>query len=203
MNLNTTEQAILDAAETLFLEKGYAATSTVQIAKLAGCNQALVHYYFRSKQNLFGIVFRNKATKVIKFVLQIGKEEVPFIEKMRQRVEAHFEFIRSNQQLPVLFFSEISANKDLIREILAEFSTHVPEAYVLLQEELNDAFEKGSICKTEPIDLIFRVFSVNVMTFMMLPLVQIAMDLSDEARDQFLESRKQANIETILKTLKP
>ena len=36
------EQAILEAAEHLFLERGYAATSTTQIAKAVGCNQALV-----------------------------------------------------------------------------------------------------------------------------------------------------------------
>jgi AcrR family transcriptional regulator len=44
------EQAILETAERLFLEKGFAATSTTQIAKAVGCNQALVHYYFRTQE---------------------------------------------------------------------------------------------------------------------------------------------------------
>lgn len=43
------QQKIMEAAQTLFLEKGYMATSTVDIAKKVGCNQALVHYYFRTK----------------------------------------------------------------------------------------------------------------------------------------------------------
>ena len=47
------EQAILRAAERLFLDKGFALTSTTEIAREAGCNQALVHYYFRTKENLF------------------------------------------------------------------------------------------------------------------------------------------------------
>ena len=37
------EEAILETAERLFLENGYASTSTTQIAKEVGCNQALVH----------------------------------------------------------------------------------------------------------------------------------------------------------------
>ncbi|MBQ1851529.1 MAG: helix-turn-helix transcriptional regulator, partial [Paludibacteraceae bacterium] len=39
------EQVILDAATELFLERGFDSTSTTDIAKKAGCNQALVHYY--------------------------------------------------------------------------------------------------------------------------------------------------------------
>ena len=51
------ENKILEAAQELFLEKGYMATSTVDIAKKVGCNQALVHYYFRTKQNLFKQIY--------------------------------------------------------------------------------------------------------------------------------------------------
>jgi TetR/AcrR family transcriptional regulator len=58
---NTFEQAILEAAEKLFLEKGFAMTSTTEIAREAGCNQALVHYYFRTKAKLFDSVFEKKA----------------------------------------------------------------------------------------------------------------------------------------------
>ena len=47
------EIQILQAAEELFLSNGFAGTSTTDIAKRVGCNQALVHYYFRTKENLF------------------------------------------------------------------------------------------------------------------------------------------------------
>ena len=50
---NNMEQQILQCAEELFLEKGFSLVSTTDIAKKAGCNQALVHYYFRTKENLF------------------------------------------------------------------------------------------------------------------------------------------------------
>ena len=54
------EQTILEVAERLFLEKGFAMTSTTEIAKEVGCNQALVHYYFRTKDNLFNVIFEQK-----------------------------------------------------------------------------------------------------------------------------------------------
>jgi len=54
------EQLIVETAERLFLEKGFAMTSTTEIAKEIGCNQALVHYYFRTKAKLFEAIFEKK-----------------------------------------------------------------------------------------------------------------------------------------------
>ncbi len=47
------EARILQAADTLFAEAGYAATSVREVAERAGVNKALVFYYFRSKERLF------------------------------------------------------------------------------------------------------------------------------------------------------
>ena len=55
-NNPTMEIVILETAERLFLEKGFGMTSTTEIAKEIGCNQALIHYYFRTKENLFNII---------------------------------------------------------------------------------------------------------------------------------------------------
>ena len=59
------EEAILEKATSLFLEKGFEATSTSEIARSVGCNQALVHYYYRTKERLFERIFQKK----IKFLL--------------------------------------------------------------------------------------------------------------------------------------
>lgn len=48
MEKENTEQLILKAAEKEFLEKGFAGAKTVSIAKAAGVNHALLHYYFRT-----------------------------------------------------------------------------------------------------------------------------------------------------------
>ena len=68
------EQAILRAAERLFLDKGFALTSTTEIAREAGCNQALVHYYFRTKENLFEKIFEQKIRMLISNIFSIDRE---------------------------------------------------------------------------------------------------------------------------------
>lgn len=200
---SSTEQAIMEAAEELFLDKGYNAVSTVDIAKKAGCNQSLVHYYYRSKKNLFGLVFKKKAEYFISYLMRISETDLSFEEKMTNRIEGHFNFIRSNWKLPVLFFNEIATNKELIEEILQSFSNLPFPAFIQLQGELNEEFEKGNIRKTDAFNLILNVFSLNVMTFMMLPLIKMVSKLPEQEIEIMLEIRKNENVRTILSSLKP
>jgi TetR/AcrR family transcriptional regulator len=199
----STEQAIMEAAEKLFLEKGYARTSTIEIAKVAGCNQSLVHYYYRSKKNLFGLVFRNKAGFLISSLTQINEENLPFEEKMRKRIFAHFEFIKTNWRLPVLFLNEIATNSELIQEIVDNFSKQPFPVFAQLQKDLNEEFEKGNIRKTDAINLIFSVFSLNVMTFMLSPVFQMISKSSETDMENILEKRKLENFEIIMNSLRP
>lgn len=199
----TTEQAIMEAAEELFLENGYAGTSTIAIAKKAGCNQALVHYYYRSKENLFGLVFRKKITVFMSFFLQVSNEDLPFEEKLSRRIAAHFDMIRENDRLPVMFFNEIATNGELARKVLENFSDLPLPVIFQLQSELDAEFAAGRICQTQATDLVFNIFSMNLMAFLTKPLVQMFTQSSDEVMEQLLNERKASNIKTILKSLKP
>ena len=53
--------ALLDAAEQLMLEEGYAAVTSRRVAAQAGLKPQLVHYYFRTMDDLFLAVFRRRA----------------------------------------------------------------------------------------------------------------------------------------------
>ncbi|MCV7281138.1 TetR/AcrR family transcriptional regulator [Mycolicibacterium flavescens] len=52
---------LLDAAEQLLLEEGYAAVTSRRVAEKAGLKPQLVHYYFRTMEDLFLAVFRRMA----------------------------------------------------------------------------------------------------------------------------------------------
>jgi AcrR family transcriptional regulator len=55
-----TKTRILDAAERLFAEQGFAATSLRQITRVAKANLAAVNYHFQSKDSLVEAVLRRK-----------------------------------------------------------------------------------------------------------------------------------------------
>jgi len=56
-----TRARLLDAAEQVILNDGYAAASSRRVAARAGLKPQLVHYYFRSMEDLFIEVFRRRA----------------------------------------------------------------------------------------------------------------------------------------------
>jgi AcrR family transcriptional regulator len=56
-----TRAALLDAAEQIMMEEGYAAVSSRRVASRAGVNQGLVYYYFGTMDDLFIALFQRGA----------------------------------------------------------------------------------------------------------------------------------------------
>jgi len=59
-----TKQKVLDAAEQLFADDGFAQTSIRTIVSQAGVNIAAVHYHFGSKEDLLRAVFARRLEPV-------------------------------------------------------------------------------------------------------------------------------------------
>jgi AcrR family transcriptional regulator len=61
----STRQRLLEAAERLFLEKGYGGVSVRDLTEAAGVNVAAINYHFNGKKNLFREVFRRILAPVV------------------------------------------------------------------------------------------------------------------------------------------
>lgn len=57
-----TPLKLLDSAEELFAQRGFYGVTTREVAKAAGCDEALIYYHFSNKQGLFEAVFARRAT---------------------------------------------------------------------------------------------------------------------------------------------
>ncbi len=201
--VKSTEQTILDAAETLFLEKGFAMTSTVEIAKLAGCNQALVHYYFRSKEKLFEQIFEKKAELILFSVTKDDDPNLPFQERLRKMIESHFDFIKDNPKLPFMFFNEMATNPKRLK-VMVEKMSRIPSS--ILAKNLGDLkkeIEEGRMRDISPYILIQTIVSLNIAPFLMSPLFKEIVNLSDDAYGKMMEKRKQENVLIIMRSLMP
>src|SRR2546427_3435581 len=66
-----TEQRILDAAHAVFLRRGTAGARMQEIAAEAGVNQALLHYYFRTKERLSHGAFERAAMQLMPAVIGV------------------------------------------------------------------------------------------------------------------------------------
>ncbi|MGH7651106.1 MAG: TetR/AcrR family transcriptional regulator [Gemmatimonadaceae bacterium] len=79
-----TEQRLLDAAERLLVEVGYAGITTRKLAEEAGANLGLVHYYFGSMEELFLQVLERFTKDLIARQRAMYSAPGPYIEKWRQ-----------------------------------------------------------------------------------------------------------------------
>src|SRR5437870_52570 len=80
-------EALLDAAERLLVETGYAAISARRLAKEAGVNLGLVHYHFGSMENLFVEALERFTARLTERQRALYALDVPFIEKWRKAME--------------------------------------------------------------------------------------------------------------------
>ena len=197
------EQAILASATRLFLEKGFKATSTTEIAKAAGCNQALVHYYYRTKDRLFEAIFEKKMKFFIGSLIDISQEELPFREKLAKRIEAHFDAILEDPQLPLFLFNEINSNPQRLLELRKKLGALPEKVFEQMKAELDIEIAKGTIRRITVYDLILSIVSLNIMIFIAEPMFKAITRISDEDFKRLRERRKKENVNIILKSLEP
>lgn len=199
----STEQLILEAAEKLFLEKGFAMTSTTEIARVAGCNQALVHYYFRTKENLFQSIFENKFRMLLSALPVDNLMNASFSEKLKSIVEAHFDLIRANPKLPFLIFNELITNPQRLITLKERLGELPKPMYQQLQQQLQQEIDSGRVRQTNVIDLLLTMLSLNVMIFLGTPIIQNVMQLTDKELNNLYDHRKKENVAIILNSLRP
>ena len=198
-----TEQAILEAAEKIFIQKGYAETRTTEIANAAGVNHALLHYYFRTKEALFDRIFQKKMTQLLGFFVKAFDSDLPFFEKLEFSIKEHFDFIAQNPALPLFILREVIQNeerKQMLHQRLAPMALEmIQQVSVLVREEI----DKGTIRPIQAQDLLLNIVSLNVFSFVAL---QIFFDVKHDPQSttfkQFLEERKKSNVETIINSIK-
>lgn len=198
------EQAILEVAERLFLEKGFALTSTTEIAKEVGCNQALVHYYFRTKENLFNVIFETKFKNFFQGIFEMRNTgNLNFQDKLKNIIESHYDLLIRNPRMPSLILNELSRQPEQIN-ILREKLHALPEKlFAELNEELQTEIEKGTIRDISLIDLLVSMLSLNIALFIALPVIQKVLKWDETQREFIIAHRRTENVDFILKSLRP
>jgi AcrR family transcriptional regulator len=84
---SAAEEALLDAAERLLVEVGYARITTRRLAEEAGVNHGLVHYYFGSNENLLVRALERFTERLIERQRELYAADLPFIEKWRTAIQ--------------------------------------------------------------------------------------------------------------------
>jgi AcrR family transcriptional regulator len=198
----TTEQVILNAAEEEFMDKGYGNAKTVSIAKRAGVSHSMLHYYFRTKEKLFQMIFEKKIATLIQSFVVILDKNAPFEQIIRQMMETQFNFVAKQPRLPIFVFNEIlqnKSNRDLVIELLAP---HISVVFGKIETKLNDEIEKGNVRQISLINLIMNMLSINISVFIALPVLKDVMNIGSKKEiEKILADRRESNVQFVLNAL--
>ncbi|MBW8189804.1 TetR/AcrR family transcriptional regulator [Neiella marina] len=150
-NLNN----IITAAAEEFVQNGYKGASIQAIADRAGIPKANVHYYFKSKSNLYVAVLDNLISLWNDFLNSITEDDDPAVVLdafIRRKVEMSYTHPRSSKLFAMEIIQGAPHLKEYLRTDLRQWvrdKTHVFNAWI----------EQGRMEPVDPVHLIFLIWS--------------------------------------------
>lgn len=186
------EKRILWVAERLFLEKGFAGTSTTEIAKTVGCNQALIHYYFRTKEKLFWDVFAPKAEQIVEYLDAPLDESLDFIDRISNVIDFYFGMLELDERLAPFIVNELIMSPARWNKFRDRFlrSESRSSAFVRFEKMVEEEIEAGMIREVMPIDLLMNIMSLTVSAFIVAPKGFASSECDSNSRKAYLENRR-------------
>ena len=199
---NQTRDRIFKAASEVFEEKGFEGARMQEIADHAGINKALLHYYFSTKDHLFGAVFQVLLRKMFEKIVSIFMEDISFKEKLRKFFDQHIEILIKNQKLPIFLLNELSHNPELVQGI-RETLPYEQLRNSLFQKHAKELKGYG-IKKDDMPQLMLTVVSFSVFPFAARDMITMMMpELADNKKFiAFMRDRKEFAADFVITALK-
>jgi TetR/AcrR family transcriptional regulator len=161
-NLRNVEQDIIDAARKVFQEKGYKGATMRDIASEANINMAMLHYYFRSKDNLFYMVFDDAFRILYQKIDQIiTDEKIDIFEKIRIIISEYISFFEINPYLPQFIMGEVIRNPEKVGQRI-RCTINPLITFKVFSDQLLEQYNNGKIRKISAYSLILKIISLCV-----------------------------------------
>src|ERR1043166_506047 len=180
----TTEQQILDAAHAVFLRRGTSGARMQDIAAEAGVNQALLHYYFRSKDRLSEAVFMRAAVQLFPRVIEVIASDRPLEEKVERVVHIELDQLSRTPYLPGYIISELHHHPERVRQLIGALTGMTPEdvrpkVFSRLQRQLEAGVKAGTLRPITSDQFMVNLLSLCIFPFAARPMLMALLGLDD------------------------
>lgn len=96
---DASRAAILDAAEALFVDRGFSAVSLSEIAERSGVTKSLIHHHFGAKEALWAEVKRRRFTSYHAQQMALYGRGVLSVATLQASMAAYFSFLLANPSI--------------------------------------------------------------------------------------------------------
>lgn len=185
--ITDTETLIKQAAKKVFLRKGLAGTRLQEIADEAGISRTSLHYYFRSKEKLFEIVWREvfcDNNNAIKFC---ASSNFTIIEKLQGFVLHYFEKAMIEPAIDIFILNEFNNNPEIMKDIMLSGKIENPASFLLA--DITQAVEDGELVG-EPTQILITLISMCFFSFAGKSMLQSMLAISEDNYMKLMHERK-------------
>ncbi|WP_396430308.1 TetR/AcrR family transcriptional regulator [Listeria booriae] len=167
--MSEKQKKIVAAAIELFAERGFAATSTSEIAKRAGVAEGTIFRHYKTKKDLLTsitmpIMIESVAPFLARnFVAEVFEQEYPdFRTFLTALVRNRFEFARENSSVVKIYMQELLYHDEMREQFSKIFMVHVKGQFDRI---INFYKERGEI-NDMPNSTIMRALITNIIGFL-------------------------------------
>src|SRR5882724_2853689 len=180
-----TEQRILDAAHAEFVRRGTAGARMQEIAAEAGVNQALLHYYFRNKEQLAQAAFERAARGFMPAVVQAIASDGELEDKVRRVIELELDHLARAPYLPGYIIGEVTHHPERAAQLIAAVTGLTPQELgprVLgtVRRQIAARVKAG-----------VNLMALCIFPFAVRPMVQAMLGMDDRRFGQFITRRRE------------
>ena len=195
-----TEERILEAASKVFRQRGFDGARMQEIADEAGINKALLHYYFRSKEQLFERVFRASAKEFFGSLLTVLRSEEPLREKVVRLCDLYVSVSLEHPYIPVFILTEAHRKgAGFVARMISEEGV-LPD-FEPMRRQIAEEAAAGRIHPIAAEQLMMDILGLCLFPAIARPMMQRMMGISDEGFRQALELRRSRASRIIIDSL--
>jgi len=182
--------AILKAAAQEFAEHGIAGARTDAIAREARVNKALLYYYFRDKETLYGAVLDDAFTGLKTTVFRVLDSDLPPRDKVLAYVGTYFDFVAANQLYPRLMQREMMrAPEGHSQHIEKIVKNYIQPIYVRLSQVIREGIVAGDFRRVDPAHFVPSIVAMIVFYFSSAPMTQKIVGFNPLTPERIAERR--------------
>jgi len=203
-----TERRILDAAHGVFLRRGTAGARMQEIAAAAGVNQALLHYYFRSKDRLSHAAFERAASQFMPTVIQVLASDAELEAKVTRIIELELDHLARAPYLPGYIISEVTHHPERARQLIASVTGRAPEdvrpqVVAMLRKQIDARVKSRRMRPIAPEQFVVNLMALCIFPFAARPMIAAMLGMDQHAFEQFIARRRQDLPAFFLGALRP
>jgi AcrR family transcriptional regulator len=145
-----TRQAIMQAAATLFSDKGFEETSIEELARAAGIGKGTIYGYFQTKSDILQAFCEDRLQGLHEELVANADKETPILQQMVGIYICEFSQLTKNREFARFFMQQIAFPRDVDVE---KHLINKDNYFKLLFPLLKKAQERGELRKD--IDLLY------------------------------------------------